>query len=335
MLRLAPLILVASLTAPSLLAQTMRHAPDARSTARAESLLAELSQLDRRATLASARSDAARDLAARAAKIYERATALHAGALGIALATSARFYRRAFELMLSAARQPAPTRACERERPGAYRRLCDAAFAEEFTTEAEGDDAAQRSAFALLLAKAQLHASWVSGQVSQARGERSAAIEAALGEMRAERLLDVVLARQALSALENLESVTSAHETLADYEGSGKVGTVSSEEFARKMESAGVVRQSLAWLPEGELKQEIDNAWQSYADGLWWWQRSERTPVVRVSGGSFAENDFAATANLPRTQLGYNAVANWRHARRHTRRVAELIGERLSAAAKE
>jgi hypothetical protein len=151
--------------------------------------------------------------------------------------------------------------------------------------------------------------------------------------MRAERVLDLVCARQAIFALSELEALTNAPATLADYEDEKKIGKVSAAEFGARLDaSAQVVKRSLAWLPESQLKMEIDNAWQSYTDALWWWERGERTPVVRVTNNRYVAGNFAAMSRLTETQLGYNAVVNLRHAREYTRRAASLAATESSRA---
>ncbi|MCA1817172.1 MAG: hypothetical protein LC746_12320 [Acidobacteria bacterium] len=276
---------------------------------RARQLLAEVDKIE--AALGDGDAAHAAKLAAR---LYERARALPAGDLRTDLVAAAQNYRSA------SAPRPAPRAesqpvSCERERPGAYRRLCASL--------------PTRDAAPLALAKARLHARFALASADSLAGAPAAQTAAALGEMRAERVLDLVLARQALVALGELESLTNAPATLADFEQEKKVGNVTPSEFSTKLDEASrTVRQSLAWLPESELRSEIDNARQSYADALWWWQRSDRPPVVKVTAGAFAEQNFAAMSRLPDTVLGYNAVANVRHARDCSRRA----GARLDAA---
>lgn len=289
----------------------------AQAPARAQKLLDEIAKIEAafdegasRVQITDARSDT-RDALRRAEKIAahveERAQGLPASDLKIDLTAAAQNYRRAVSLMLAPRTESAQHVACERERPGAYRSLCASL--------------SPRAAAALTLAKARLHASFARAFVNDLRGERDAPTVAALAAMRAERVVDLVLARQALVALKELESLTNAPATLADFENERKIGKVSPAEFgARLDEATSTVRQSLAWLPESELRSEIDNSWQSYADALWWWQRSDRPLVIKVSGNAFAEQNFGAMSRLPDTVLGYNAVINLRHARDYSRR---------------
>ncbi|MFL6227363.1 MAG: hypothetical protein ACJ741_01135 [Pyrinomonadaceae bacterium] len=287
--------------------------------ARAEKLLAELDQLD-----AGVFATDARRRAAIAAHVYAGAQALPDGDLKIDLATAARFYERASAHGLAprggtpGADDDAP---CGRERPGAYRHLCAAMSGREMVT-------------LLLLAKGHLHADWARASVADAEGATTAAgVAESVAEMRAERMLDAVLARQALVALEGLERLTDAPSTLAEFEAAGKVGRVSPAEFSRMLDDAArIVRQSLAWLPESPVKREIDNAYESYADGLWWWQRGDRPLVVKVSGNNFDAADFAAMSHVPAPQLGYNAVVNLRHARDYARRAETLLDAELRRA---
>jgi hypothetical protein len=292
---------------------------DASTLARADKMLAELARLDAMAGGGATSGDARRagQIASRA---FARAQSLPEGDLKVDLSTAAHLYERAFARQLAPrAGDAAGERACERERPGAYRSLCAAMSG--------------RDMISLLIAKARRHAEWARAFVADRRGEGGAAVAGSLEEMRAERVLDLVVARQALVALTGLEALTNAPATLADYEEERRIGKVSPAEFGDRLDAAArIVGQSLAWLPESRLRSEIDNAWQSYADAFWWWQRSDRPLVVRVAGNKFAEQNFAAMSHLPDAQLGYNAVANLRHAREYTRRAASLLDEALSRA---
>jgi hypothetical protein len=229
----------------------------------------------------------------------------------IDLATAARLYERAYTRRLtSMTSDGASSVSCADERPGADRSLCARQ--------------SPRDAIALMIGKARRHVEWARASVAEGRGDASVSA-VALAEMRAERVLDLVCARQALTALSELEALTNAPATLADYEDEKKIGKVSAAEFgARLNASTQVVRRALAWLPESQVKMEIDNAWQSYTDALWWWERGERTSMVRVTNNKFTGQNFASMSHIAETQLGYNAVINLRHAREYTRR-AEVL----------
>jgi hypothetical protein len=310
-------LLLVSATSHARAADPAREQLSAASLARAGKLLAELAKLDATQLTGASAADTRR-AGKLAAQIYGHSQELPEGDLRTDLSTAARFYERAY------ARQPSTRAAspsdseCADERPGAYRRLCAAASGREMVT--------------LLLAKGRLHADWARAFVADAEGA-GAGVAGAIAEMRAERVLDAVLARQALVALGELEKVTNAPATLADFETERKIGQVSPADFSRRLDAAArIIRQSLAWLPESALKSDIDNAFQSYADALWWWQRAERPLVVKVAGNNFAAHDFAAMSRVPDTQLGYNAVANLRHARAYAQHAASLLDAQLSRA---
>jgi hypothetical protein len=277
--------------------------------ARADKLLAQLARLD--APSFAAEQNEMRRAAHRASEIFSRAQALPEGDLKVDLATAARLYERAYARRLtSMTSDGASSVSCADERPGAYRSLCARQ--------------SPRDAIALMVGKARRHVEWARASVAQERGDAGPSA-VALEEMRAERVLDLVCARQALDALSELEALTNAPATLADYEDEKKIGKVSAAEFgARLNASAQVVRRALAWLPESQVKMEIDNAWQSYTDALWWWERGEHTSVVRVTNNKFVGQNFAAMSHIAETQLGYNAVINFRHAHEYTRRAESL-----------
>jgi hypothetical protein len=311
-------LLLVSATSHARAADPAREQLSAASLARAGKLLAELAKLDA-TQLASASAADARRAGKLAAQIYGRAQEeLPEGDLRTDLSTAARFYERAYARQPST-RAASPTDSeCAGERPGAYRRLCATASGREMVT--------------LLLAKGRLHADWARAFVADAEGA-GAGVAGTIAEMRSERVLDAVLARQALVALDELEKVTNAPATLADFETERQIGKVSPTDFSRRLDAAArTIRQSLAWLPESALKSDIDNAFESYADALWWWQRAERPLVVNVAGNNFVAHDFAAMSRVPDTQLGYNAVANLRHARAYARHAASLLDAQLSRA---
>jgi hypothetical protein len=294
-----------------------RPTPSARlsnsALARAERLIAELARLDEAST--PSRSDETRHAAHKASEIFLRAQGLPEGDLKVDLSTAARLYERAFA-RASVAKSGGTSSSteiasCADERPGAYRVLCARL--------------SPRDAVALLINKARRHAEWARASVAEGRGEVGTSA-GALAEMRAERALDLVVARQAVTALSELEALADPPATLADFEEAKRIGKVSHEEFAARLcGAARAVSRSLAWLPESPLKREIDDAWQSYADALWWWERGETSPVVRVTGNGYVAENFAAMAHVGEAQLGYNAVVNLRHAREYTRRAEALV----------
>jgi hypothetical protein len=312
---LVVVLLIASFASHAVAADPRRDLLSTSSLARAEKLLDELAQLD------AARGPGVFAVDARragkiAARVYVRAQGLPDGDLKIDLATAARFYARAFARQLAPRAETPDDSQCGSERPGAYRRLCAARSGRDMVS--------------LLLAKGRLHSDWARAFIADRTGAGGAFVAGSLEESRAERVLDAVLARQALVALKELEAVTNAPATLADFEADRKIGQVSPADFSRRLDAAArIVKQSLAWLPESSLKGEIDNAFQSYADGLWWWQRGDRPPVVKVAGNKFAEQNFAAMSRLTNEQLGYNAVVNLRHAREYVRRADALLDAEL------
>lgn len=292
-------------------AATTRTRPTNSTLKRADKLLADLARLDAETREAALSAETRRAAHNRAADVFARAQELPEGDLKVDLSTAARLYERALTRgQASSAGDAASSVSCADERPGAYRVLCERQ--------------SPRDAVALLVGKARRHEVWACAAIAAERGQINSS-DPALAEMRAERVLDAVVARQAITALSELETLTNAPATLADYEDEKQIGKVSPSEFGARLDaSAREVRRALAWLPESALKSEIDNAWQSYADAVWWWERGERTSVVRVTNNRYVAQDFAAMSHLDETQLGYNAVVNLRHARAYTRRAAAL-----------
>lgn len=201
---------------------------------------------------------------------------------------------------------------CAAEPRDLYRRLC---------LETAGGTRAD-----LLRAKARTHAAWAAAVVDYLRGGRTRATLAALAEMRAERAVDLALARRAVAALRKLEGGVRAHPTLAEFEERGEVAGVP---FAQLCESVSEALRSvdplLASLPRGRVRLALQNARNSYRDGLFWWRHTHPRDAHTVAADAPAESDPLEVARLDPAAARYTIVINWRSALKYTAQAEDLI----------
>jgi hypothetical protein len=202
---------------------------------------------------------------------------------------------------------------CEAEPRDFYRRLC---LGTRGGTRGE-----------LMRAKARAHAAWAAAVVNYLRGGRTRATLAALAEMRAERAVDLALAGRALSALRKLEGGVRAHRTLSEFEEQG--GEVAGVPFGELCESVSealrAVDPLLASLPRGPVRLALQNARNSYRDGLFWWRKTHRRSAPTVAADALAEADPLEATRLDPAAARYTVVINWRSALKYTAQAEDLI----------
>jgi hypothetical protein len=149
---------------------------------------------------------------------------------------------------------------------------------------------------------------------------------ASLDEMRAERTVDAALGRRVVNALRALERDVNARRTLAEFEERGPVANVS---FARLSENVSATLRAvdplLASLPRGPLRLALQNARNSYRDGLFWWQKTHRRAELTVPASAFAEPDAIDATRLDAATADYTVVVNWRNALKYTAQAESLI----------
>jgi hypothetical protein len=177
-----------------------------------------------------------------------------------------------------------------------------------------------------LRAKARLHTNWAEGLVNYHRGIVDSATASVLEEIREERRNDLMLAGQALAALNSLEKKIYNYSSLADFEEHRKLASQPFEQF---FEDAAEALQSidriLLSLPRGPLFYPLYHARNSYTDGLFWWQKTYRRSQLVVNVNAFHEPDEMKSSRLDAGAANYAVVINWRNAIRHTREAASMI----------
>ena len=242
-------------------------------------------------------------------RLVSKADALPEGDLKTDLLTASLLYVAAAE-SLRGADSPAPV--CEREQREAYQKLCH---------QTRPADRAQ-----FLRAKARLHTRWAEAALRHLRGERDAAMLAALEEVRAARELDDALAARALSALKTLSALTRSLTPQVDEAGELTRPPASSGRLSGDFaEAFDALDAALASLPRGRLFNLLRNARNSYRDGVYWHGKTlqSRSPVVPVN--SLDARDELKELRLGAYTVDATVLANWRSAERFTKRAEEFL----------
>lgn len=134
-------------------------------------------------------------------------------------------------------------------------------------------------------------------------------------------------AARAVELLKTLQSKVIVHESLDDFQESGKLANVSFEDFRRDFDKVSIeVELLLSQLPQNKLKSEIRNALDSYRDGAFWWQKATPQRVVSVSQLGFEANHSAADRFYSAT-IPYTIAINWRHGAKYLKRAEKLLPE--------
>lgn len=241
------------------------------------------------------------------ASLLHKVESLPASDLKTDLAASLHFYLQAQDDSLSAR-----AARCEGERPGAYASLCE---------RAAGDRRA------LLVAKSRLHAAWARAALSRSTGGASENVTAeALRQSEAEHELERELAAEAVETLRRLGERVVVYDSFGDFDAGRELARVPYERFMSELdEAAPRLRRTLLWLPHGATREEIRKATQAYLDGAWWWSKTYRPRVIRVSQNSYAASDAALARPLDEMSARYTVAVHWRQARDFTRRAETAL----------
>ena len=241
--------------------------------------------------------------------LFSEVAALGESDLKTDLTTAVFLYDAAFRAWPALASSEA---VCDRELRDLYQRLC-----RENVTNTR---------LALTRAKARTHTLWAAALIGHARGERDRDTLSFISEMRAERENDAMLAASAVAALRALERDANAYPSLAAFEEECKVARVSYKQFSENVSEAfraidGVINA----LPRGRIRQQIENARNSYRDGLFWWSKTHRRTELTVAAHALAERDPVENERLDAAAVNYTVVINWRNASRYTTHAEELL----------
>ena len=136
---------------------------------------------------------------------------------------------------------------------------------------------------------------------------------------------DTILAANAITGLQRLNSEVIIYRSLGDFEAEGKLAKVSFAQFASDLQSVtNTVEPMLSRMPRGRVKTAITNALESYRDGAFWWEKIDQPRVVHISALTSTEtgtsSDSAFLATVP-----YTVAIHWRQANRYLKRAEELM----------
>ncbi len=242
--------------------------------------------------------------------IFEDVAALREGDLKTDLGTAVFLYEAAFRVWRAG---DATIRNCDGEMRELYHKLC--------LENLKGTRAQ------LLRAKARLHTRWAESTLNQVLGCADSATLSATAEVRAARNFDLALAARAVAELKSLERDVYPYSSVAAFEeGHAAVAVSSLKEFsARASEAFLTIDRALASLPRSPLRQTLQNARNSYRDGLFWWQKTEPRNALTISADALLEQDPLEAAHLDAKAARYTVVLNWRNAQKQTARAEQLI----------
>jgi hypothetical protein len=177
-----------------------------------------------------------------------------------------------------------------------------------------------------LMTKARLHTRWAEAVINYHRGRNDVSTMATLELIREERNNDLRLAREAVEALQVLEKNVCNYSSLAEFEEQRTLARVPFERLSREVsEMLQSVDRVLLSLPRSPLFYPLYHARNAYANGLFWWQKTQRRSKLVVNAKAFAEPDEMKSAGLNIGEASYTVVINWRNAIRHTRAAAHII----------
>lgn len=173
----------------------------------------------------------------------------------------------------------------------------------------------------LLLAKAQLHSAWAKALLRFYRGEGDSLTAAVVAEIRNERVIDLALAERVVAVLKTLDAEVNSYSSLGEFEEQGTIAKVSYEKLSKDFETAArTIRPLLSSLPRNLLSYQLQNALNSYGDGLFWWQKTHHRGTAAeavVSAGDWTEPAPQRPLDFDAASLNYTVICNWRKARRH------------------
>jgi hypothetical protein len=282
--------------------------PGAQELKKAEKVLTQLAELQ----TASADPDTYKAAVSKLyPKLFINVASLRESDLKTDLSTAAFLYEKAYGLEHS---NDASAADCNKEVRELYRNLC---------LRRGSQTGAQ-----LLLAKAQLHAGWARALIRFYRGNTDASTVATLSEIKKERSIDMTLAESAVAILKTLDAEVNSYSSLGEFEERKAVARVSFDKLSSDFEFvATTAQQLLSSLPRNLLYYQLQNALNSYSDGLFWWQKTHtrREAAAVVSINNWTEPATRKPLGFDAGTINYTVICNWRKARKHIANAAVEI----------
>jgi hypothetical protein len=243
-------------------------------------------------------------------KLFINVASLRESDLKTDLSTAAFLYEKAYDLERS---NDASAADCNNEVRELYRNLCLGR--------------SNQTSVQLLLAKAQLHAGWAEALIRFHRRNTDASIVATLSEIKKERSVDMTLAESAVAILKTLDGEVNSYSSLGEFEERNAVARVSFDKLSSDFETvATAAQQLLSSLPRNLLYYQLQNALNSYSDGLFWWQKTHtRREAAVVSVNNWSEPASQKPLGFDAGTINYTVICNWRKARKHIANAAVEI----------
>jgi hypothetical protein len=234
-------------------------------------------------------------------QLYVRVASLREGLLKTDLATAVYLYEKAF---LVQHEDDTISADCGLEVRELYRNIC------------RMNGGLTRSQ--LLLAKAHLHMDWADTLIRYYQGARDLQTVDTIAEINRERLIDLRLSEGFVSILQTLERDVNSYASLGEFEAHNRVAKVSFDQLSNDFKKASdACLPVLTSLPRNSLTYHLQNALNSYADGLFWWQKTYKRKEIVVSAQNWTEPPPRNPLGFDAAGVDYAVVSNWRKAGRH------------------
>lgn len=294
------------LAGESLSLATIR-APGASELKKASNVLAKLDELQ---TAAADEGDYKRVVRKFYPELFSSVASLPEGELKTDLSTAAFLYQKAY-----AVERGGDAADCDNEVKALYHNLCS--------------KRGNQTRAGLLLAKAHLHAQWAQALIRFYLGSTDALTINTVSEIKRERLIDLKLAERAVAILKTLDEEVNSYSSLSEFEEHNAVARVSFDRLSKDFEvGGGTVQRLLSSLPRNLLYYHLQNALNSYNDGLFWWEkthaRREASASV-VSVNNWTEPPSQKPLGFDVGTINYTVVGNWRKAGKHIADAASEI----------
>lgn len=242
-------------------------------------------------------------------ELYVSVSRLTEGDLKTDLSTAVYLFEKAYLREQEADEAPAD---CDLEIRNVYKSIC---------LERIGQSRAQ-----VLKAKALLHTTWASAHLRYFRGDRGDWTISTLSELASERSIDIKLARRLVSLLSTLDKNVNTYSSLAHFEERNAVAGVSFDKMSRDFRSVAPAAYALlSALPRNSLAYHLQNALNSYGDGLFWWEKTYRQREMVVSVNNWTEPPPKNPLGFDAAGINYTVVTQWKKAGKHITSAAVQI----------
>lgn len=279
-------------------ARATEREPADKEIKKAQAILDKLASLNRAASMSSNFKSAVKTSYP---ELYVKVSSLREGLLKTDLATAVYLYEKAFLVQREGDTMSAD---CGLEVRNLYSNIC------------QRNGGLTRSQ--LLLAKARLHMDWAGSLIRYYQGARDFQTVRTIAEINRERLIDLRLSESFVSTLQSLERDVNSYASLGEFEAHNRVAKVSFDQLSNDFENVSAAcLPVLASLPRNSLTYHLQNALNSYADGLFWWQKTYKRKEIVVSAQNWTEPPPRNPLGFDAAGIDYAVISNWRKAERH------------------